>query len=183
MINLDNKQERLALAARFLDAETTVQEEQMLARYYATHPVESDEKEFAAMLAVSRSEADSSLLADTSEFDSIVGKPVSKQHTILALTAAAAAVSLMIILPLSLRHKPAQSVMSEQDEQSIISTSQIMEGMEMLSKIEVGEIESIYAQPTGNTVLITLRLKNGKEKTYIMSCDANENSMSFIALN
>ena len=73
--------------------------------------------------------------------------------------------------------------MSEQDEQSIISTSQIMEGMEMLSKIEVGEIESIYAQPTGNTVLITLRLKNGKEKTYIMSCDANENSMSFIALN
>ena len=116
MINLDNKQERLALATRYLDAETTVQEEQMLARYYATHPVEPDEKEFAAMLAVSRSNADSSLLADTSEFDRIAGKPVSKQHTILAWTAAAAAVSLMIILPLSLRHKPAQSVMSEQAE-------------------------------------------------------------------
>lgn len=183
MINPDNKQERLALAERYLNAETTVQEDQILAHYYATHSVDPDEKEFAAMLTVSRSEADSLLLADTSDFDRIVGKTASKQQTILAWTAAAAAVALMIILPLSLRHKSAQPVLSEQDEQTTISTMQIMEGMEMLSKIEVGEIESIYAQPTGSTVLITLRLKNGMERTFLMSCDAEENSMSFIALN
>ena len=182
MINPDNKQERLALAERYLNAETTVQEDQILAHYYATHSVDPDEKEFAAMLTVSRSEADSSLLTDTSEFDRIVGKPAGKRHTILAWTAAAA-VALMIILPLSLRHKSAQPILSEQDERTTISTSQIMEGMEMLSKIEVGEIESIYAQPTGSTVLITLRLKNGMERTFLMSCDAEENSMSFIALN
>jgi len=72
----------------------------------------------------------------------------------------------------------------QSDETTLqVSTAQILEGMEMLSKIEVGEIESVLAQPTGSTVLITIKLKSGKESTYLMSTDDGGNSLSFMSLN
>ena len=41
---LENKQFRMALAERYLDADTTIQEEKMLAEYYASHPIDADEE-------------------------------------------------------------------------------------------------------------------------------------------
>lgn len=184
MINLDNKQERLALAERFLDAETTVQEEQMLARYYATHPVESDEKEFAAMLAVSRSEADSSLLADTSVFDRIVGKTASKQHAILAWTSAAAVAAILIIPILVLKeHSLSDSSANMSASEPVLTPQQVIDGIETMIKLEPSEVASVTAKPTGSTMLIVVELQNGKEKKYLMESNSSDGSVSFYALN
>ena len=69
------------------------------------------------------------------------------------------------------------------ENQPAISTMQILEGMEMISKIEVGEIESVKAEPHGSTVVITVKLTDGKERSYSMTCNSDASSLSFTALN
>ena len=183
-MNLDNKQERRTLIERYLNAETTVQEEQKLAYYYATHAVEPDEKEFAAMLAVSRSEADTSLWADTSAFDRIVGKPAGKQHPVLAWFAAAA-VAAILIISISVLKKQSLSDSSADVSalQPVLTPQQVIEGIETMIKLEPSEIASVTAKPTGSTMLIVVELRNGKEKIYLMERNSRDESVLFYALN
>lgn len=186
MITVEDKQTRMALAQRYMDADTSIQEELMLARYYASHPiVDSDEEQMASLIRIAHSEADPMLQLDSSEFDRIVSKhaqPASKSLNLIRWSAAAAAAVLLLLVCLRLNRPVAEPVQS--DETTLqVSTAQILEGMEMLSRIEVGEIESVLAQPTGSTVLITIKLKSGKESTYLMSTCDGGNSLSFMSLN
>ncbi|MBO7050702.1 MAG: hypothetical protein J6W42_08830 [Bacteroidaceae bacterium] len=90
--------------------------------------------------------------------------------------AAAAIVVLLVCLHIG---KPALP----EETTCTISTAQILEGMEMLSKIQVGEIGSIVAEPQGDQVIITVKLTNGKERSYSMTGDVYGSSLSFTALN
>lgn len=186
MITVEDKQTRMALAQRYMDADTSIHEELMLARYYASHPiVDSDEEQIASLIRIVYSETDAMLQLDSSEFDRIVSEhkqSARKSRTIIRWSAAAAAAVLLLLVCLRLNRPVAEPVQS--DETTLqVSTAQIMEGMEMLSRIEVGEIESVLAQPTGSTVLITIKLKSGKESTYLMSTCDGGNSLSFMSLN
>lgn len=186
MITLEDKQTRMALAERYMGADTTISEELMLARYYASHPiVDSDEELVASLIRIAHSEADPYAALDSSEFDRIVSnhkQPARKIRAITIWSATAVAAVLLLLVCLHLNRPVAEPVQS--DETTLpVSTAQILEGMEMLSKIEVGEIESVLAQPTGSTVLITIKLKSGKESTYLMSTDDGGNSLSFMSLN
>jgi len=179
MINLNDKQERLTLIERYLEADTTVQEEQMLAEYYATHRPDADEEQVATLIRMSYSEADASLMADTTEFDRITvrRKPV---QMILRWSSVAAAAIVLLLVCLHIG-KPASLQLP--DSAYGISTAQILEGMEMISRIEVGEIESVLAKPQGDRVVITVKLANGKERSYSMTSDIEGNSLSFTAFN
>lgn len=186
MITVEDKQTRMALAQRYMDADTSIHEELMLARYYASHPiVDSDEEQIASLIRIVHSETDAMLQLDSSEFDRIVSKhaqPASKSLILIRWSVTAAAAVLLLLV--CLRHtRPAVEPVQTQDPTLAFSPAQILEGMEMLSKIEVGEIESVLAQPTGSTVLITIKLKSGKESTYLMSTDDGGNSLSFMSLN
>ena len=66
---LENKQFRKALAERYLDADTTIREEQMLAQYYASHQPDDDEMQIAAILRMTH--AGASDMIDTADFDRI----------------------------------------------------------------------------------------------------------------
>ena len=46
---IDNKAERMALIQRFLNAETSVEEEKELSGYFATHQPDDDEREVALL--------------------------------------------------------------------------------------------------------------------------------------
>lgn len=177
MINLNDKQERLLLIERYLDADTTVQEERMLAEYYATHTIDSDEEQIAELIKMSHSVADTVMMADTADFDRITvrRKPVSM---VLKWSAAAAAAIVVLLVCLHIG-KPTLP----EETTCTISTAQILEGMEMLSKIQVGEIGSIVAEPQGDQVIITVKLTNGKERSYSMTGDVYGSSLSFTALN
>lgn len=186
MITVEDKQTRMALAQRYMDADTSIHEEMMLARYYASHPiVDSDEEQIASLIRIVHSETDPMLQLDSSEFDRIVSEhrqPAHKSRIIISWSAAAAAAVLLLLVCLRLS-RPTVEPVQTQDPTLAFSPAQILEGMEMLSKIEVGEIESVLAQPTGSTVLITIKLKSGKESTYLMSTDDGGNSLSFMSLN
>lgn len=173
MINLNDKQERLALIERYLEADTTVQEERMLVEYYASHQPDADEEQISAVIKMSH--PSSSDIIDTADFDRITArrKPV---RMILRWSSVAAAAIVLLLVCIHIG-KPALL----EETSSTMSTAQILEGMEMLSKIEVGEIESVLAKPKGDQVVITVKLTNGNERSYSMSCDGN--SLSFTALN
>mgnify|MGYP007038214800 CR=1 FL=1 len=175
MINLNDKQERLALIERYLAADTTVQEEQMLAEYYASHQPDADEEQIAALIKLSHPNA--SDIIDTAEFDRITvhRKPV---QMILRWSSVAAAAIVLLLVCLHIG-KPALP----EETASTMSTVQILEGMEMISRIEMGEIESVLAKPQGDRVVITVKLANGKERSYSMSSDVDGNSLSFTAFN
>lgn len=175
-MNLNDKQERLALIERYLEADTTIQEEEMLAEYYASHQPDADEEQIATLIRMSHSEADASMLADTADFDRI-SKDRRPVHMLLRWSPVAAAIILMLVC-LHIGHNQMQP-----ETQSAISTMQILEGMEMISKIEVGEIESVKAEPLDSTVVITVKLTNGKERSYSMTCNSDASSLSFTALN
>ena len=186
MITVEDKQTRMALAQRYMDADTSIHEELMLARYYTSHPiVDSDEEQIASLIRIVHSDTDPLLQLDSSEFDRIVSEhrqPARKSSILIIWSVAAAAAVLLLLVCLRLNRPVAEPVQS--DETTLqVSTAQILEGMEMLSRIEVGEIESVLAQPTGSTVLITIKLKSGKESTYLMSTDDGGNSLSFLSLN
>lgn len=172
---LENKQFRKALAERYLDADTTIREEQMLAEYYASHQPDEDEMQIAALIRMTH--AGTSDMIDTADFDHITkgGKPV---RMILRWSSVAAAAVILMLVSLHIGHKQLQP-----ENQTAISTMQILEGMEMISKIEVGEIESVKAEPQGSTVVITVKLTDGKERSYSMTCNSDASSLSFTALN
>lgn len=172
---LENKQFRKALAERYLDADTTIREEQMLAEYYASHQPDEDEMQIAALIRMTH--AGASDMIDTADFDHITkgGKPV---RMILRWSSVAAAAVILMLVSLHIGHKQLQP-----ENQTAISTMQILEGMEMISKIEVGEIESVKAEPQGSTVVITVKLTDGKERSYSMMCNSDASSLSFTALN
>lgn len=174
MINLNDKQERLALIERYLEADTTVLEERMLAEYYATHQPDADEEPISDLIKMTHPSA--SDMIDTADFDRITArrKPV-RMILKWSSVAAAAIVMLMVCLHIS---KPA----IPEETASTFSTAQILEGMEILSKIEVGEIESVLAKPQGEQVIITVKLTNGKERNYSMTGDVDGSSLSFTAL-
>lgn len=172
---LENKQFRKALAERYLDADTTIREEQMLADYYTSHHPDADEEPIAALIKMTH--AGASDMIDTADFERI-SKDRRPVRMILKWSSVAAAAVILMLVCLHIGHKPVLP-----DTQTAISTMQILEGMEMISKIEVGEIESVKAEPHGSTVVITVKLTDGKERSYSMTCNSDASSLSFTALN
>ena len=172
---LENKQFRKALAERYLDADTTIREEQMLAKYYETHQPDDDEVQIATLIKMTH--AGASDMIDTADFERI-SKDRRPVRMILKWSSVAAAAVILMLVSLHIGHQPVLP-----DTQTAISTMQILEGMEMISKIEVSEIESVKAEPQGNTVVITVKLTDGKERSYSMTCNSDASSLSFTALN
>ena len=172
---IENKQYRKALAERYLDADTTIREEQMLAEYYETHKPDDDEVQIATLIKMTH--AGASDMIDTADFERI-SKDRRPVRMILKWSSVAAAAVILMLVCLHIGHKPVLP-----DTQTVISTMQILEGMEMISKIEVSEIESVKAEPQGNTVVITVKLTDGKERSYSMTCNSDASSLSFTALN
>lgn len=173
---LENKQFRKALAERYLDADTTIREEQMLAEYYASHKPDADEEQIAALLKMTH--ANASDMIDTADFYRVTTTGRKPVRMITKWGSAAAAAIIIVLVCLHIGHKQIQPEM-----QSAISTMQMLEGMEIISRIEVGEIESVKAEPQGSTVIITVKLTNGKERIYSMTCNSDASSLSFTALN
>ena len=172
---LENKQFRKALAERYLDADTTIREEQMLAEYYASHQIDVDEEPVAAL--IKQTHAGASDMIDTADFDRVTKgrRPV---RMFIRWGSAAAAAIILLLVCLHIGHNQKQP-----ETQSAISTMQMLEGMEIISRIEVGEIESVKAEPQGSTVIITVKLTDGKERSYSMTCNQDASSLSFTALN
>ena len=74
MTNIKDKETRLQLIAKYLEAETTMAEEALLHAYYTENKPEEDEQAFARMICMEHVDAD--LLSDegAEEYDRIVSQ-------------------------------------------------------------------------------------------------------------
>ena len=172
-MNLKDKNIRIALAEKYLDAETSVKEEIELAAYYSSHRPDEDEKVFAAMLSATSGDY---LLSDegADEFDKIAAsgatRPKRRVFRWVSGIAAAAAVTFAIILPI-------------RKSEPQISPLVIYEGISSLIKMNPEIVESVNAIPQGNKVLEKKKKKNGDERKFLLSYDEQKGTTSFSAYN
>ncbi len=158
---IKDKKHRQKLIARYLEADTTVQEEIMLAEYYRTHKAEADEADVARLILMDYPVAD--ILSDPERKRDI-------SYISMAITAIAACIALMVmfIIPRS------------GDE---FTVSEIAENMNILMEMNNQDVESIVAEPQGSKVILTATLKDGNTTTFIMVRNRWDGSTRIVAQN
>ena len=197
MNTLDDKNMRLALLERYLDADTTVEEERALRDYYSVHAADSDEAAAARLLtlipddallppegisslpAAALSSYDRDLLSPegAAEFDRILVGGGRRRRWLWADGIAAAAACVGIFLLFSPFRRTAAP------EPDGFTPIEIAEQLQTLINLNIQDIESITARPAGDGVVITATQKDGTESTYLMMKDGTDGSYRLLALN
>lgn len=172
MIDIQKKEVRQELIAKYLDAETSRNEEKMLLEYYlANRKVDDDEKGFAELIRVEYVNA--SLLSNegVEEYERIVseGKPklrLKPSRWITWMSGIAATVALFVWM-VSVPQKS--------------NTVEIAQTIQQVMNLPMDEIASITATPVNDYVWVKAELKDGTTKTFIMS--ENKGTTSLLAIN
>ena len=178
MINIKNKEARLQLITKYLEAETTIAEEAMLHAYYMENKADEDEQAIARMICMEHADADLLSAEGAEEFDRIVSQTKPKQsrpiiRRIAWISGAAAAIALLLVLNVQL---PQEEVPSE-----AFTTVEIAGYVQELMNVE--DVETVTASPIKECVLVTATLADGTTKMYIMNKDSEEGSTSMLAIN
>lgn len=178
MMDIKDKDTRMALVARYLEAETTVAEEALLAAYYAANEVEEDERAIAQMIRMEHAGAALLSKEGAEEFDRIVSQAKSKQskHHIRRMAwigGVAAAIALLLVLNVTIPR--------EAEPSPAFTTMEIAGYVQQLMNVE--DIEAVTASPVKECVLVTATLADGTTKMFIMNKDPEEGSTSMLAIN
>ena len=173
-MNIDYKEFRKKLIAKYLDAETSLAEERMLVDYYLGNmDVDEDEQAFAQMIRMENIHA--SLLSGegVEEFDRIVNgkKQESKRIPLRWMTwvsgIAASIALLFAVIP--------SSQMPE--------TSEIAQSIQQVMNLGMDDFVSITATPIDKCIWVKVELENGEKKTFIMEKDKEMGTTSLLAIN
>ena len=167
---INDKKYRLSLIERYLNADTSVEEEALLAEYYRAHKAEAEEKAAAILILMSNSEEASKGCDSSEEFDRIIAAESRRRSRIWTWSASvasiAAAVALLFIL------KPT----APSDPQTpILDIIQSMSAME-----EFGHVKNVESEQIGDMIFLTLTLDNGQESSYIMMKNDSNGTLSYI---
>ena len=158
---IKDRKHRQKLIARYLEADTTVQEEIMLAEYYRTHKPEADEADVARLILMDYPVAD--ILSDPERKRDI-------RFISMAITGIAACIALMVmfIIPRG---------------GSEFTVTEIAENMNILMEMNNQDVESIVAEPQGSRVILTATLKDGSTATFVMVRSWKDGSTRIVAQN
>ena len=179
MINIKDKEIRLQLIAKYLEAETTVVEEAMLHAYYMVNKADEDEQAIARMICMEHADAD--LLSDegAEEFDRIVSKTKAKPRKTNVrhfwIWGWAAAITLLFVLHIVTQR------MEEPATKAAFNAVEIAGCVQQLMTVE--DVTSVTASPVKDCALVTAQLADGTTKMYVISKDSEEGSTSMLAIN
>ena len=164
MGSLTDKNIRRALIERYLDAETDVREEALLAEYFAGHKPDEDEASMARMLLAEHPEA--LLAAGERDFARAARRAPGRRPLLWSCAAAAAALALFLLLRPTAPPAPA------------FTPLEIAESLNTIMDLGLGDIESVTAVPSGANFLVTVHIKDGSDLTFIMSKDGDTGTLS-----
>ena len=177
MINIKDKEARLQLITKYLEAETTIAEEAMLHTYYMENKADEDEQAIAQMICMEHADADLLSAEGAEEFDRIVSETKAKPRkaTIRSLWIGgwAAAVTLLFVLNVVTQRK--------EEPNAAFNTIEIAGCIQQLMTVE--DVTSVTASPVKECVLVTAQLADGTTKMFIMNKDSEEGSTSMLAIN
>lgn len=173
-----DKETRKALLAKYLEAETTLSEEAQLREWYALHPADEDEREMALLIGLSAPcghclpESDEAVAAfDRMMADAPQPRKRKTIRWIAGLAAAAALAGLVLLL------KP------RTETTPMLTPVQIAEGIRQMMLLEIGDIETIVATPSGDHAILTAYLQDGQTCSYILSYNGEDETTSLFACN
>ncbi|MBR5149567.1 MAG: hypothetical protein IKV15_10310 [Bacteroidaceae bacterium] len=177
MINIKDKEVRLQLITKYLEAETTVAEEAMLHTYYMENKAEEDEQTIAQMICMEHADANLLSVEGAEEFDRIVAEAKAKPQKVrvrrLWIGGWAAAITLLLVLNVVTQRR--------EEPSAAFNAVEIAGCIHQLMKVE--DVTSVTASPVKECVLVTAQLADGTTKMYIMNKDSEEGSTSMLAIN
>lgn len=198
------------LAARYLEADTTAEEEKALAEYLARYAESAEDKALARLLMLERHgylhvsgpcadmEEDACVpLSDEAEkeFDRMVSgrrpavcrpvmrKPAWKRILWYVSLPVCAAIALAVVL---LHTGPGNDPGPETPftaGKGRLDALRIAGNIQSLMDMADGHIASVSARPSGDAALVTARFTDGTSRLYIMTYNGDEGSASLVALN
>ena len=183
-MNIEDKEYRNALIERYLNADTTPDEERCLRAYYAEAPaVDDDEKAFARLMNISAPTAEVYSQTKADEYDRLFGSDesasfearVAKRRgfifkSLYAFAACAAAVALFLIF----RPKAPSTD---------FTPLEIAQSISALAELNSEDVESVAARPTGSGVIVTVVLKDGTRCGFRMARDGASGEIHLLAMN
>lgn len=175
MMDIKNKETRKELIYKYLNAETTLLEERLLADYYlGNNNVDEDERAIAETISVENIHVSVLSHSGVEEFDKIVNGVKQKSKTdilrlIIYTMAVAASIALLVMI------YPFTSETSD--------TVEIAQCIRQVMNLRTDDIISVTATPIDDYVWINAELNNGDTKTFIMSSDKDMGTTSLLAIN
>ena len=158
--------DRKDLIRLYLDAETTCEQEQELAASFATTPPSNEEEMAVYKIMQAVRPIELLVLPEAGdEYDRMV-KP-SKVRLFCTWGFSLAGVAAAIVAVFLLTGKP---------DDPTITPLEIIESLRV-SSLNLGDVESITAVPSGANILVTILLKDGSELPFIMSKDGGTGTL------
>lgn len=184
---MEDKNTRRALIEKYLNAETTPEEERRLRDWFASHAVDEDERDFALLVGLDAPCASClpELDATDAEFDRIMAggagarrdgrsdsrAPLRGRHLrwLVGLSAAAALAAIVWLALPSRKTEPS------------LPPVVIAESIRQILLLSPDDIESIEARPDGAKAILTAHLKDGTCCSYILTYDEDEETTTLLA--
>lgn len=166
-----NRELRKSLIEMYLNAETDVAQERMLAEWFATHGAGPEEESVARLLLAEYPEAGYD--AAEREFDSIIASRKRRVGVVRWIYGFAACIAVAVGLGLFFSHR----------DTCMFDGLEIVQGVERIMFLDMENVESVTARPKGNHVIITAVMNDGCKCSYIMSRDGGTSAISITAMN
>lgn len=181
MMDLDDSAIRSKMIDKYMEAATTLSEERLLAEYFSKHLAKDGEKAIATLLKITalpelpEEEAVSEKYGRTVISPLGAGKARSlKRHAIWKWAAAVTACAAILVLGIIL-WRPA-------GPENSITPVEIAESLSTMANLNIGGIESMTAQPVGDAVVITAKLKDGSTAAYLLTRGTEDGELKMLAM-
>ena len=188
MINLNDTNTRMQLVSRYLNAETTLEEEQLLRQYYAqTDDVLSpEESEVRQLMLFSASLAGEYELSEekADEFDRLMAQRRFRRNVPYWIASAAAAV----IAAFLLTYKQAGDASSTSQKGESVSRSDAVTEQQINSIISAAnyaneQVESYRLRPVGDATIVTKTLPDGTSSSCIVCLSDDDKGFHVVPIN
>lgn len=166
-----NREYRKILIEKYLNAESSLEDERMLAEWFSTHEAEADEASVSKLILAEYPECSYNFAGK--EFDAIVAT-AGRRSRIMKWTFSFAACATIVI---------GLGIFYTKEKTCDFNGLEIAQGIEQIMSLDMENVESITARPKGNNVIITALMNDGSTCSYLMSKDAATSSVSITAMN
>ena len=170
----------MVLVARYIEADTTPAEEEMLAAYYASNEADEDEVAVARMICMEHTTPGLLSKDGEEEFERIINiapeRPLKRRrHFMIWSDGIAAAIALLLFIGTGKQDEPEQHM--------AFDTVEIVEHAQQIMNLNMEDVAAITASPVQECVLLKATLNDGTTKTFIMSKSEEKGSTSILAID
>lgn len=185
-MNLNDKEIRHGLIEKFLNAETSPEEEEMLMDKLLSEEEKTEEEIAVLRLMQIESVSDVKMAAvsvyddvesheNSKTFDRMTGRRGSRWILITVCGSVAAAIAAILMLHPSSKQAPAQ--------ENPFTAIEIAQTLQDMMDLKMEEVESINATPVEEKILVKVQLTDGSSEMYLMTKDSDTGSITLLAFN